>query len=54
MSEVLLRHSLGGGAYRRLTAVPHVWVPRIYRGTSLIKNTPLPGPYSRTIPRVLW
>ena len=23
-----------------------------YRGTSLIRNTPLPGPYSRTIPRV--
>ena len=25
-----------------------------YRGTSLIRNTPLPGPYSRTIPRVIW
>ena len=25
-----------------------------YRGTSLIRNTPLLGPYSRTIPRVLW
>ena len=24
-----------------------------YRGDSLIKNTPLLGPYSRTIPRVL-
>ena len=24
-----------------------------YRGTSLIGNTPLPGPYSRTIPTVL-
>ena len=24
-----------------------------YRGTSLIRNTPLLGPYSRTIPRVL-
>ena len=24
------------------------------RGTSLIRNTPLLGPYSRTIPRVLW
>jgi len=23
-------------------------------GTSLIRNTPLLGPYSRTIPRVLW
>ena len=25
-----------------------------YRGTSLIRNTPLLGPYSRTVPRVLW
>ena len=25
-----------------------------YRGTSLIRNTPLLRPYSRTIPRVLW
>ena len=25
-----------------------------YRGTSLIRNTPLIGPYRRTIPRVLW
>jgi len=25
-----------------------------YRGTSLIRNTPLLGPYSRTIPRVVW
>jgi hypothetical protein len=25
-----------------------------YRGTSLIRNTPLLGPYSRTLPRVLW
>ena len=25
-----------------------------YRGTSLIRNTPLLGPYSRAIPRVLW
>ena len=25
-----------------------------YRGTSLIRNTPLLEPYSRTIPRVLW
>ena len=26
----------------------------VYRGTSLIRITPLIGPYSRTIPRVLW
>jgi len=25
-----------------------------YRVTSLIRNTPLLGPYSRTIPRVVW
>ena len=25
-----------------------------YRGTSLISNTPLLGPYNRTIPRFLW
>ena len=25
-----------------------------YRGTSLIRNAPLLGPYRRTIPRVLW
>ena len=25
----------------------------LYRGTSLIRNTPLLGPYSRTVPRVL-
>ena len=28
-------------------------VAGVYRGTSLIGNTPLLGPYSRTIPRVL-
>ena len=26
---------------------------RVYRGTSLIRNTPLLGPYRRTIPGVL-
>ena len=25
-----------------------------YRGVSLIRNTPLLGPYSKTVPRVLW
>ena len=25
-----------------------------YRGTSLIRNRLLPGPYSRTMPRALW
>ena len=28
--------------------------PLPYRGTSLIRNYPLLGPYSRTIPRALW
>ena len=28
--------------------------PIVYRGTSLIRNTPLLGPYSRTIPVVIW
>ena len=28
--------------------------PRFYRGTSLIRNTPLLGPYCRSIPRFLW
>jgi len=31
-----------------------VHAEQAYRGTSLIRNTPLLGPYSRTIPRVLW
>ena len=26
----------------------------VYRGTSLIRNTALLGPYIRIIPRVLW
>ena len=26
----------------------------LYRGTSLIKITPLQGPYSRTIPGFIW
>jgi len=25
-----------------------------YRGTSLIRNTPPLGPYSKTLPRVIW
>jgi len=28
--------------------------PPLYRGTSLIRNTPLLEPYSRTMPRVIW
>jgi len=30
------------------------WCHEIYRGTSLIRNAPLLGPYSRTIPKVPW
>ena len=26
----------------------------LYRGIALIRNTPLLGPYGRTIPRVIW
>ena len=34
-------------------ASPSCFVQKAYRGTSLIINTPLLGPFSRTIPRVL-
>ena len=27
------------------------WLGRVYRGTSLIRNSASPGPYSRTMPR---
>ena len=27
---------------------------RQYRGISLIRNIPFPGPFSGTLPRVLW
>ena len=39
-----------------LCGAPHVsFVCHVnYRGTSLIRNAPLLGPYSRTIPRVAW
>ena len=30
------------------------WGGTLYRGTSLIRNTPLLEPYRRTIPRALW
>ena len=41
----------GSEVSSRWTIDPHV---NPYRGTSLIINTPPLGPYSRTIPRVLW
>ena len=31
-----------------------IFTQELNRGTSLIRNTPLLGPYSRTMPRVLW
>ena len=31
-----------------------IQVEEAYRGTSPVRNTPLLGPYSKTIPRVLW
>ena len=34
------------------TGVMKDW--RSYRGISLIRNSSLLGPYSRTIPRVIW
>jgi len=40
------------GAYN-LLGVKHD-PPATYKGTSLIRNTPLLGPYSRTIPRIVW
>ena len=48
MSEVPL-HDKAGGAHSM-----HPGSRGGYRGTSLIRNVLLLGPYSRTIPRVLW
>ena len=31
-----------------------IFTQELYRGTSLIRTPPLLGPYSRTMPRVLW
>ena len=39
--------SLAGGGVER-------WHHAHYRGTSLIKNSVPPGPYSRNMPRALW
>ena len=38
----------------RLNPTPPLCGVGLCRGTLLIRNTPLLGPYSRTIPRVLW
>ena len=46
---------LEGGEGLEVTAPPQrVCEVGNYRGASLIRNPPLLGPYSRTIPRVLW
>jgi len=41
------RGSGAGGCFDRMAGVR-------YRGTSRIRNTPLLGPYSRSIPKVMW
>ena len=47
VSEVPLYASIRGNRRERK-------LERKYRGTSLIRNTPLLRPYSGTIPRILW
>ena len=41
----------GGWLSQRPTAPERIHIP--YRGTSLIRNSPLLGPYGRTMPRAL-
>ena len=55
MVKVLLRYGAAADAVRddKLTPLLIAAYNR-YRGTSLIRNAPLIGPYSRTISRVLW
>ena len=47
MSDVPLHHSVGYDTFVASNSGG-------CRGTALIRNTPLLGPYIRTIPRVLW
>jgi len=54
ISEGGMDHGGLEGEARRPARVVQQLRPPTYRGTSLIRNTPLLGPYSRTIPRVLW
>ena len=53
--DLLLLAIQGMGA-QGLLAITDTHRPRVLlcRGTSLIRNTPLLGPCSRTVPRVLW
>ena len=46
--------NLSGGAGAKALGEDHPDMATTCRGTLLIRNTPLLGPYSRTIPRVLW
>ena len=49
-----LAHPAPECAYLQRAPPLSVLLSSEYRGTSLIRNTHLLGPYSRTIPRVLW
>ena len=53
MSEVLLQ-DLQQVVRHKESKRSRPFTTTTYRGTSLMSNTPLLGPYSRTIPRVLW
>ena len=44
-------HGAGGPTDSDFVREAH---PTPYRNTSLIRNSPLLGPYSTTLPRVLW
>ena len=44
----------GGEIYGHILGNPHTLNRKPYRGTSLMRTPPLLGPYSRTIPRVVW
>ena len=51
------RHVRGAPMVNVLNAKPRSEILNcglFFRGTSLIRNTPRPGPYSRTMPRDLW
>ena len=57
-SSIIQSSPSGGVSAQSLISSP-LWIlprlfPRAYRGTSLMRSTPLLVPYSRTLPRVLW
>ena len=39
---------------KEFTSCAPVWTCYVYRGTSLQRDNPTVGPYSRTMPRALW